>query len=128
MYVEHIARLYQRPSHLISMYQIIHPIPTLKHYTRKRRTIQYKSLLSLTPAIPRTIDATQKTLRQQDAYCFFFPAPFFSSANLSNSLISFSSALFAYHCPACSTRTPTSTSAKIVLLAANTLSVSSLLM
>jgi hypothetical protein len=60
-------------------------------------------------------------------YCFFFPAVFLSCSFSSISLISASSFLNAYHWPACSTKTPTSTNAKMVLLAANTLNVSSLL-
>jgi hypothetical protein len=76
---------------------------------------------------PRTRKTCEDQPSDEQSYCFFFPALFFSPSFLSISIISFSSALFAYHCPACNTNTPTSTSAKIVLLAAYTLSVSSLL-
>ena len=72
--------------------------------------------------------------KQTALYCFFFPPPaaapsffaFFSSLALSINSISYSSLRCAYHCPACSTNTPTNTSARIVSLAANTLKLSSL--
>ena len=68
-----------------------------------------------------------KIAKRKKDHCFFFPAPFLSASLSSISLISASSLLNAYHCPACNTNTPTNTSANMVLLAANTLSVSSLL-
>lgn len=76
------------------------------------------------PFFPSTAHHPQLTQLTQ---FFFFPAVLRSSSLRSISLISFSSARFAYHCPACKTKTPTNTSARIVLLAANTLNVSSLL-
>jgi hypothetical protein len=64
-----------------------------------------------------------------EIYCFFFSfcRAFFSSCFLSICSISSASFLLAYHWPACRIKTPTSKRAKMVSLAARTLSESSLL-
>ena len=94
----------------------------------------------LAPSDPGIISVSQKPFHVDVPQTFFFEFGLlclFLSSPLLSPLANFSflafrlstccpSFLSAYHCPACSTSTPTSTSAKIVLLAAITFKLSSL--